>query len=159
MSSFVRLHYRDPPLVWLFLAAYVAHLSEELFAGPGLPLWLARIVGQPVPMPAFIAINTAAVAAMIVGIRAAVRREEAGWVVVAIATIVLTNAIAHLIGSIITGTYSPGLITGFVLYVPLASIALLRAGYQAEGRMFQVGVMAGLLIHLLVFVTTVAFAT
>jgi hypothetical protein len=153
----MRLHYRDPPLVWLFLPAYLAHLGEELFAGPGFAVWLARVVGQPLPMVAFLAINTIALAALIVGIRAAVRREEAGWVVVAVATIAVTNAVAHLIGSIITGTYSPGLVTGFVLYVPLGSIALLRAGYQAQSRNFQVGVIAGLLIHTLVF--ALAFAS
>jgi Protein of unknown function with HXXEE motif len=148
----VRLHYRDPPLLWLFVPAYLAHLTEELLAGPGFPAWLARIVGQPVPLGAFVAINAVALAALFAAVNGAVHSERRGWAAVAIATIALTNALAHLSGSIVTRTYSPGLVTGFVLYVPLGSLVLLRAGYQAPEGTMAMGVGAGLLIHAFVFV-------
>jgi hypothetical protein len=152
----MRLHYRDPPLLWLFVPAYLAHLSEEVLAGPGFAAWIARVIGGPLPMTAFLTINAAALAALIAGVRAAVRREEAGWAAVAIATIAVTNAVAHLLGSAVTRAYSPGLVTGVVLYLPLGSIALLRAGYQAKGRTFRLGVASGLLLHALVFAVVFA---
>ena len=66
------------------------------------------------------------------------------------------NAIAHFLGSILTGTYSPGLVTGLAVYVPLAYIALLRAEYQAERRTLRVGVATGLVVHGLVFAMALA---
>jgi hypothetical protein len=137
--------------LWLFVPAYLAHVTEELLAGPGFPAWLARIVGQPLPVGAFVAINAVALTALLAAVYAAVRSERQGWAAVAIGTIALTNAVAHLSGSIVTRTYSPGLVTGFVLYVPLGSLVLFRAGYQAPGGTMPIGVVAGFVIHALVF--------
>jgi hypothetical protein len=150
----MRWHYRDRLLVWLLPLAYACHILEEWFGG--FPEWLAVIVGSPLPRPAFVAINTAAMAAMILAARAATRRESHGWMAVAIATILLVNGIAHVLASLATGTYSPGLITGVVLYLPLAQLSLLRAWSQAEGADFSRGVAAGFALHALVFVIAYA---
>jgi hypothetical protein len=143
-------HYRDGLLVWLLPLSYGFHILEEWFGG--FPEWLAVIVGSALPRTAFVVINAAAMAAMILAARAATQRESHGWMAVAIATILLVNGIAHILASVVTGTYSPGLFTGVVLYLPLAQLALLRAWSQAEGAMFARGVWTGIALHVLVFV-------
>jgi hypothetical protein len=153
-----RWQYRDAALLWWFLPAYLAHLAEELWAGEGLPRWLGRIAGRPLPDPAFLAINAVGVVLLIAGIRAAVRRDSAGWIAVAIATVVSTNAVLHLLGSIATGVYSPGLITAIVLYVPLGSLTLLRAADQMAPRAFGRGVSAGVAVHVLISMVAIAIA-
>ena len=149
----MRWHYRDAALLWLFVPAYLAHLAEEVFAG--FPEWIRLIVGRPLPMTAFIAINAVALVLLVIGIRIAIRRESAGWMAVAIAAVVALNALLHLFGSLVTGTYSPGLITGIVVYVPLGLLTLLRAWHQQASPEFARGVLAGVAIHAVV--SAVAF--
>ena len=150
----MRWHYRDAALLWLFVPAYLAHLAEELLGG--FPAWIQVVVGRPLPMTAFLGINAVALALLVVGIRVAIRRESAGWMAVAVAAVVTLNAVLHLFGSVITGTYSPGLITGVVVYVPLGLLTLLRAWQQQPSATFGRGVAAGVLVHAIV--SAVAFA-
>ena len=148
MAMSMRWQYRDPMLAWLFPVAYLCHLLEEWFGG--FPEWIAAIAGRPVPRPAFLVINAVALVIMLLATRAAIRKEQHGWMGIAIATVVLLNAVLHLLGSIVTGTYSPGLITGVILYMPLGQLTLLRAWHQAEGSAMSRGVSAALAIHGLV---------
>ena len=153
----VRWHYRDPSLVWLFPSSYALHILEEWFGG--FPEWTATVAGSPLPREAFIVINVVAFAAMILATRAAIQRESHGWMGIAIATVLLVNALVHILGSILTGSYSPGLVTGVVLYLPLAQLALMRAWNQAGNGMFGMGVAAGLGIHALVVAIAYAVST
>ena len=63
--------------------------------------WLAIVAGAPLPRAAFLAINVAA------GL--------------------FINGLLHMLAGVVTGTYSPGLFTSVVLYLPLGGLALLRA--------------------------------
>lgn len=150
----MRWHYRDPPLVWLLVGAYAAHVVEEWFGG--FPQWFAVLAGRPLPADAFLTINAIALVVMAASAAAATRRESFGWLAIAIATIELVNGIAHLLGSIVTTSYSPGVITGVILYVPLAQLALLRAWGQVAHAFFWRGVAAGVLAHVIVTMTALA---
>jgi hypothetical protein len=151
----VRWDYRDAGLLWLFVPAYGVHLVEEWFAG--FPAWLATVVGRPLPVTVFVSINAVAMVIAVLGIRAAVRTERYGWIAIAIATVFLINTLSHLAGSLVTGTYTPGLFSAVILYVPLASVVLVRALDQASRQHMLQGVIAGALIHGAVFI--VAYAT
>jgi hypothetical protein len=126
------------------------HVAEEWFAG--FPQWLARIAGRPVPETAFLLINAVALALMIAAIRAATRAEHNGWMGVAIATIVLVNTAAHVGGAALTQSYSPGLVSAIVLYVPLGSLAMIRAFDHAPRDQVRRGIIAGILVHAVVIV-------
>ena len=152
----MRWQYRDPALVWLFVPAYALHVAEEYFGG--FPEWLALIIGRPLPRADFLAINAVALVVVIIAIRAATRRESLGWLAIAIATALLVNGLAHTLGTMITGTYSPGLITGVVLYLPLSQLALIRAWNQAPPSLFRRGVVAGLAAHAVVVAIAAAVA-
>jgi uncharacterized protein with HXXEE motif len=150
----VRWHYRDPELLWLFVPAYGVHLVEEWFAG--FPTWVASVFGRPLPTAAFFTINAVAMVLALVGIRAAVRTERYGWIGIAIATVFLINAMSHLAGSLLTGSYSPGLFTAVALYVPLASLTMIRAVDQAPRGQLLHGAIAGALVHAAVFIVAYA---
>lgn len=152
----MRWHYRDAGLLWLFVPAYVIHVAEELVGG--FPQWIATILGRPLPVSAFLIVNAVALVLLIGGIRAAIRTERYGWIAVALATIVLVNTLAHAAGLALTGSYSPGLISAVVLYVPLGSLAMIRALDQAPRPQLTRGIVTGLLLHALVFVVAFALA-
>lgn len=150
----MRWHYRDPLLLWLFVPAYLAHLAEEWWAG--FPEWIAAFAGRPLPGEAFLAMNAAALLLLFAATMAATRRESAGWLAVAIATVFTLNAVLHLLGAFASASYSPGMVTGVVLYVPLGLLTLLRAWHQQPPSQFARGVAAGVAVHAVVIV--VAFA-
>ena len=151
----MRWHYRDGGLLWPFVPAYAIHVAEEWFAG--FPAWVEQVAGRPVPGNAFLLINTVAMAVLIPAVRGATRDQRSGWIAVAIATIVLVNTAFHLAGSVLTESYSPGLASAVVLYVPLGSLTMIRAIDQAPRAQIARGVVVGAVIHAVVFV--VAFAT
>ena len=144
-NSQVRWHYRDALLVWLFPAAYVVHILEEWFGG--FPEWLAIVAGAPLPRPAFLVINIVGLGLMIAAARASTRREEHGWMAVGIATVVLVNALMHILGTVFTGTYSPGLFSSVILYLPLGQLAILRAWSQTSPQTLRHGILAGIAAH------------
>jgi hypothetical protein len=144
----VRWHYRDAGLLWLFVPAYVVHLAEEWLAG--FPAWIGAIVGTPLPGTAYLVINGTAFVLLVAGIRAAIGSEKHGWVAVAVATVALVNVAAHTAGAVLTGSYSPGLISAVLLYVPLGVLTMIRASEQATAQMAG-GILAGVLIHAAVF--------
>jgi hypothetical protein len=150
----VRWHYRDPMLVWLFPLAYALHILEEWVGG--FPEWLAAIDGDGVSRRAFVLINTGALILMVAAARASTRREEQGWLAIAIAAIVLVNGLLHVVGTLYTGTYSPGLVTSVILYLPLGQLALLRAWQQAASGHVAAGICTG--VALLAIVSILAFA-
>jgi Protein of unknown function with HXXEE motif len=145
----VRWHYRDAGLLWLFVPAYVVHMAEEWFAGS--PAWIGLIIGDPLLAMAYVLINGIALVLLVVGIRAATGAERYGWIAVAIATIALVNTAAHAAGAVLARSYSPGLISGVVLYVPLGALAMIRAADQAPPGQVRRGIAVGLAIHSAVF--------
>lgn len=150
----VRWHYRDPLLAWLFVVAYAAHIVEEWLGG--FPEWLALVAGEPLPREAFAIINAIAMVLLIAATHAATRSESSGWMAIAIAALLLVNGLLHIFGSIATGTYSPGLFTSVIFYLPLGQLALLRAWDQAPHALFWRGVVTGLAIHALVSLVALA---
>lgn len=146
----MRWHYRDAGLLWLFVPAFAIHVTEEWFAG--FTTWVAQVAGRAMPDAAFLSINAIAMLLLIVGIRAAARSESNGWIAVTIATIALVNTVSHAAGSLLMQSYSPGLFSAVVLYVPLGVLTMIRASEQAARPAIMRGVLAGTIIHGVVFV-------
>jgi hypothetical protein len=152
----VRWHYRDPLLVWLLVASFGAHIVEEWIGG--FPEWLAAIAGGPLPRTAFIAFNSAGMTIAALAARAAIRSEQNGWMAVAIASALACNGLLHLAGSVVTGSYSPGLLTSFILYAPLTTLVFMRAIVQASPAALRRGIIAGLVFHAVVMATAFTLA-
>jgi uncharacterized protein with HXXEE motif len=150
----MRWHYRDPPLLWLLVAAYACHVAEEWFGG--FPEWFAVVGGRTLPRDAFVAINAVGLAVMVAATWAAARRDASGWLAIAVASLLFINALAHVAGSIVTRSYSPGLISSVVVYLPLTQLVLVRAWHQVPSPLFWRAVAAGALAHAVV--TTIAVA-
>ena len=149
----MRWQYRDPVLVWLVVAAFAAHVVEEYLAS--FPGWFAQLSGRPLPVAAFLWINGVALPAIVVITWAGLRRGW-DWIPIALGTIVLVNGVGHLLGSLATGTYSPGLLTGIMLYLPLGQLLLIRAWHQASGTTLATGILSGIVAHMGVTLTAVA---
>ena len=137
--------------VWLFPATYLIHAMEEYWGGEGFYRWMKRIVGWEMTPSEFVNINTTAWLLMIGSILVFRRTPSIRWLTIGFGTVVLINGFAHLAGSILTGTYSPGVVSGTLLWIPLGVITLGRGWRGATRRSFISGVLVGLIIHAVLF--------
>jgi hypothetical protein len=143
----------EPRPLWPLLLpfAYLLHLGEEWWGGEGFPVWASRFIGRSLPDGRFLVINGIAWPLMLAGSLVAVRFPSFLWLTVSFATVVLVNGAAHLLGSLAGGSYSPGTVTGVLIYVPLGIVTLRRASGLLAGRIFWRGVALGLFLHAVVF--------
>jgi hypothetical protein len=132
---------------WLFPATYVLHIAEE-YAG-GFPRWMGAISGARLTEQDFLLINAAAFVVMTT-MTAVGASGAARWPLVALGTIVATNAVLHIGGSVLTASYSPGAITATLLWLPLGIYALRRLRHEVPGRAYAAGIAAGVALHVLV---------
>jgi hypothetical protein len=131
-----------PPLYWLPLVAVALHLIEE-FAWPGgFADWYRRYRPERARSvtPTFLFwINALLVAmALVAGALGPRPQGVAFWLVVA--SIGAANAIFHLWATWRRREYSPGVVTGLVVYLPLAVYGFAhfaRSGQAAAGTLLQ----------------------
>lgn len=136
----------------LFPTFYALHLAEEYWCGGGFVDWMATTMGANISEPEFLLINGIAWPLILLAALMAIRDERLAWLTISLATIVLINGTAHLLSSIVTGTYSPGMLTGTILYIPLGVFGFRRSNRAASGRRFSTAVAIGILLHAVVVI-------
>lgn len=143
--------------IWLFPLTYLLHAMEEYWGGEGFYRWVGRIMGRGMTPEQFIVINSSAWVGMVASVLVFRKTPSVRWLTITYATVVFTNALAHLAGSIWTGTYSPGLVTGLLLWIPLGAATFYRAWKRVTRRSLIAGVLVGALIHGVLFLVLSSF--
>ena len=135
-------------LCLLLPVTYAAHIDEEYWGG--FPGWASAQTGLAMTESVFLSLNTFFFGVMVVGVVAALLAKPAQWVLIPLGTAVLINGAGHLAASIITRSYSPGLVTGVLLWIPLG-LSIIRAARAIwPKRRVLAGVLTGALLHVLV---------
>jgi hypothetical protein len=137
--------------LWLFPATYAVHIAEEGLAGQRFYRWiqrfpLARALGVQISGSSFLVVNLIYLGAMLAAVIVA-SLPGCGWLIPALGVLVAVNGLGHLGGSLATRSYSPGLISGLILWLPLGAFALATSHRTLPQFAFWVGVSAGLLIQ------------
>jgi hypothetical protein len=136
--------------VWLFPVTYLAHIAEEYWGDVGFPAWLSKVAGVDLPPAQFLSLNCGAWVLMVVGSVMVLKIESMRWLLISFATVVLLNGLLHLAASLVTVSYSPGLFTGLLLWVPLGALVLFGSRTSTTRRAFRAGVIVGIAIHAIV---------
>ena len=144
------------PWIILFPATYLLHIAEEYWGG--FALRTTELTGLAVPETAFLAANSLFWVLMSSAVVLVLRRPSHAPLVVALATIVTINAMLHIGGSLLSASYSPGLATGVLLWLPLGVAVLVRGHRVLSERSFCSGVLIGAVAHVLVPLVGVGFA-
>ncbi|HYO99134.1 MAG TPA: HXXEE domain-containing protein [Pyrinomonadaceae bacterium] len=139
---------------WLFPATYALHILEELWGGEGFTAWLARVAVVELASARFLVWNALALLLMAAGVVLALRFKNLRWLLVAYAVAFLLNALSHLAASFYTVSYSPGLVSSLLLWLPLAALTLLRFRKTLSRRQRRAGLVVGLLMHCAVLALT-----
>ena len=141
---------------WLFPASYLVHILEEYWGG--FPAWIARFWGVESSLNNFLSWNGGAWIMMTVGVVVVLKTKSYRWLLVSFGMVVLINGLVHAVASVLTMSYSPGLISGLLLFIPLGANTLMRAQRQVNRRTFRAGVIVGLLMHMFVVLLAFGFA-
>lgn len=140
----------------LLPTSYLLHLAEEWFGGEGFAVWTQRALGQPVSTTRFLILNAVVWPLFAVLTLAAMKKPALSWFLTSFGTVVVINAALHGLGALVSSSYSPGLVTGLLLYVPVGSLAI-RSGHQElSPGTFARAVLFGVAVHAVVAV--IAFA-
>jgi hypothetical protein len=134
----------------LLPVAYVLHLCEEWWGGPGFSAWASVTLGLEVSQERFLLINAVALPIFAAGSIAAVKIARLSWVAAAFASLLLLNGALHLLATLAFATYSPGTFTGAILYLPLAALLLLVMSRSLTRPAFIFAVSIGICVHVVV---------
>lgn len=135
------------PSPWLFPATYAIHLAEEACCGETFPGWISRVGSLRFTAHGFVVVNSVAMVAMTLAVLAIERFPRARLLRATLATIVLVNGLLHTVGTVVTWSYSPGLWSGALLWVPLGLSVLWGEARALRRAQMLVGIALGFLAH------------
>src|SRR6185436_3174835 len=134
-------------MLWLPLIAILLHMTEEFVWPGGFAEWYRHFPPGRVAKVStrfLVVVNLVFVAlALLPPMLGANARGYAYWMLVA--AIAAANGVFHLVATLRYRAYSPGLVTGVLLYVPLGVVGasyLLRAHLAAPAVIAQAAAIA-----------------
>ncbi len=132
----------------LFPVTYAVHIAEEYWAGDTFSGWVSRLWSIDFSQQEFLVLNAIAMAVMIAGVIVA-NVTTFRLPIAALGFIVAFNGALHAVASVVTASYSPGVVSGVLIWIPFGVFALRRAYGALPRRQFYGGIVAGLIGHAL----------
>jgi hypothetical protein len=133
--------------IWLPLV-FLIHLGEEWFTG--FTDWTTIALGAEISIERFLTINASAFLIFVAGTFAAFRHAAMAWFISSLAALLVLNGALHTLATVGYGFYSPGTITGLLLYVPLGLLVLRHERSRLKPQIFRRAVVLGIVLHGLV---------
>ena len=135
--------------MWLFPLTYVIHFTEEYLAAGGFPLWAERTLAIRFSDAEFTAWSTLALGLTCLGAWLVSRDSKFRFIEVSLAIAVLGNVAMHVVVSLLAWTYSPGLVSAVLIWIPLGAVRLRSARRASSRRGYIAGVYLGLSVVLI----------
>jgi len=135
-------------LPWLFPFAYLIHTTEEYFGGGALHAAQdTTLKGVDFTARQFLIINCVVFLLFLLLIFLSQKFKFPEWVSVYLGTVFFINAIAHTISTLMMADYSPGLITGWLILMPLGALTLLKLRSRMSTRRYLTAMAVGIGTH------------
>lgn len=141
---------RLTPFAWYLPLAYSVHILEEYYAGAGFPKWFSSIFQVDLSETDFININTIGLSVMLIHAILYTLGKAKNLALVAFGTVLFVNGVIHLTASTITWGYSPGTVSGTLLYLPVGWYLWKTVKPLVPENSWRTGIALGLAIHALV---------
>ena len=125
----------------------LAHQLEEYFGH--FPLWYSNLLNAQLSNQDFIVINSVGLFIFTVWSLSYLFSKN-NLILVALGTLVFVNGLLHVLSSIFTFSYSPGAISGVVLFIPLGIIIFKNIMPQLSPSRRIVGIAIGVLVLFMV---------
>jgi hypothetical protein len=116
----------------------------------GFPAWVSAFAGISVTPELFLRLNAMFLMGMVAVVFLARSVPGAGWIVVTLAVSVALNGLLHLAGTLLTRSYSPGVVTGLLLWVPLGLFAARSMRGRLSFPVFLLACLGGVALQAMV---------
>lgn len=126
------------------------HIAEEYVVGGGLPLWFSTHFNAGLSSREFLVINGFGMLLIVGSCVINAIRKSSDSLLVALYTLIFVNGAVHLFASLVTLTYSPGVISGTFIYIPLSVSFFRTVVPDIPTRIKRLGILTGITIHILV---------
>ena len=137
-------------LAWLLPVFYLVHLLEEYYAGETFPVWFSRVLGADLSKEEFIWINSIGMSIFLFSaILYTLTRRNAVMVAV-LGTVLFLNGFLHLFSSILSFSYSPGTISGLIIYIPMGYALRNFASPALPQNIWLPVLLAAVILHIVV---------
>lgn len=136
-------------LAWFFPLNHLIHLCEELYVGKGLHVWINNIVETQLTLKDFIIINIIGFSLMTLSAIFYSMGKGSKTILLGFGTLFFVNGILHTLLSILTMSYSPGVLTGLLFSIPLGLLTFKMIIPNLSVRDRVLGILIGFLIHIL----------
>ena len=146
-------HIKNSKTPWwvIFLPiSFLAHICEEWLGGPGFPAWTQSKLGMGISPARFVLMSGSGLLLMTVSVFAALRSRKVAWLAATFAAMITVNGLLHVIATVALSTYSPGTITGLLVFVPLGSLTLLSMSRRLPRHQFLPAALGGVGFHAIV---------
>lgn len=143
--------------IWLYPVTYACHIAEEVWGGSGFPAWVREAAGVRLTNQELVIWNGIGWVAMTAGIVLISRSRKWRWVLTTLAGILLLNVLLHAGGSLVTYSYSPGLISSLALWLPLGLYTLRYEWRYAARSTFVKGLVGVIVFHVFVVILLCRF--
>jgi Protein of unknown function with HXXEE motif len=143
-------------IIWLIPPAYLLHLLDEYFLGVGLPDWLSDLFKTNLSKSDFIIINSIGLTATFVIVILNSLNKVNEFLIVALGSLFFLNGLIHLLASVLTVTYSPGTISGVILYIPLGVLIFRKILPLLPEQQRPLSIVTGIIAH--VIISLIAFS-
>jgi len=138
----------------LFPFTYLAHVIEEYRGGGGYSNYLMTNYCVELSPEHFVRLQALGVFLMGLGVIAGLALRFPLTMVAILSAIVLGNALVHTIRSVQGWTYTPGLVTAVVLWLPLGSVSLFAVWPFISAGKFTLALAVGFVTNCVVELIT-----
>ena len=139
-------------IAWFLPAAYLLHLLDEYFIGAGFAGWFSMLFKASLSESNFIVINVVGFTIVLfIAILYTIGKAN-NFVLVTVGTLFFINGIIHPFVSFLTGTFSPGTITGVIIYLPFGLIVFIKIFPLLQEQQRLLSVILAIALQILVSV-------
>lgn len=136
--------------ILIFPLTYLVHIAEEYWGGEGFYQWLRKFAGAGMTAEQFLSINSFFMIVMIASMIVILAFPAWQWLLNGYGALVFINSALHVIGSCVTMSYSPGAVSGVLLWMPLGVYTIRRAWHSLPRERFWFGLSTGIVMHAMV---------
>ena len=152
MAYFILKKIKPKHIAWLIPLAYLVHLFDEYFSGDGFPNWFSGIFDVSLSITDFVVINSIGLTATVITAILYKQGKVNNFIIATLGILFFINGIIHLIASGLTATYSPGTITGTIIYLPLGFVIFKNVFPLIPEQQRILSVIIGILAQVLIAV-------
>lgn len=134
---------------WLYPITFLIHILEEYFGG--FYTWASRNEGIQFTEGAFLSLISLAFVLVFVAAFLISRSAQMDWLLVCLAVVITLNTFSHGFDSVASMSYSPGVLSGLILWLPLGLLTLWKGLPRISQRSRWSGVAVGVFVYLVVY--------